>query len=72
MEDMNLRGLVVSKYGSISAFARKVNWSTRKARDVVTGHQNVTLADAEIIAEALGAKSAKEFASLFLSEKYTM
>ena len=72
MDSITLKGLVMSKHGSVSAFAREVNWSVRKARDIMIGHQKITLADAEVIADAVGAKNAQEFAALFFPGKFTM
>ena len=72
MEGITLRGVMVSKYGSVAAFARNVGWSVRKARDIAIGHQKVTLEDAEVIAAAVGVRKADEFAALFFPGKYTM
>lgn len=69
---LSTRGAVVSKYGSISAFARHLNWSTRKANYIVNGRQQPTAEDMERMADALDIKTAEEFVRFFYPSKSTM
>jgi len=62
---MTIRGLVVSKYGSMTKFAEHIGWSGRKTRDIITGRQQATAKDIEQMAMTLGINEANEFVSFF-------
>ncbi|MEA4998916.1 MAG: hypothetical protein VB087_05945 [Candidatus Limiplasma sp.] len=64
---ISLKGVVVSQYGSASAFARKLNWSGRKARDIVSGRQIPTVTDVEEMALALSITDNDEFMRVFFA-----
>lgn len=64
---VNLKGVVVSQYGSASAFARKLKWSGRKARDIVSGRQTPTVTDVEEMALALNITDNDEFMQIFFT-----
>ena len=42
---LTLRGIIYSKYKSISDFARAIGWDIAKARRVINGRQKPTLND---------------------------
>lgn len=70
MLEINYRGLVVSKFGSVSAFARAIGWSRRKARAIVLKEQEMTISEAERFADTLGVDRAEDFTDLFLPGRY--
>lgn len=73
-EKVSIRGLVFSKYQSISAFAREIGWGRQKAYRILNGIQEPTLTDIEKMADLLEIKTAESFADIFfstLSTKWT-
>lgn len=68
MKENKIRGIVLGRYSSISAFAREVKWSRQKASMVISGKQEATLDDCYAIARAVG-RGADEIASIFLQQK---
>ena len=64
-EMITVKGFILSKFGSVAKFAEYVGWSNRKARDIVSGRQKPTAKDMEVIADALGIKTAEPFCALF-------
>ena len=53
MEEMDLRGLIVSKYHSVLNFSKVLNWSSRKTYDIVNRKQDPTGKDIESMCNAL-------------------
>ncbi len=73
-EKISIRGLVFSKYHSISSFAREIGWNRQKANRILNGKQEPTLTDIEKMADLLEIKTAESFANIFfatLSTKWT-
>lgn len=71
MESMSnpLRGAVAAKFGNCEAFSKALNWSGRKARDIVSGRQIPTAKDIEQMAEALGVMDDQDaFMSIFFGK----
>lgn len=68
MKVNKIRGLILGRYSSISAFAKEVGWSRQKASYIISGKQEPSLDDCYIIARAVG-KDADEIASIFLQAK---
>lgn len=66
---ITLRGVVVSKYGSMSAFARRLNWSGRKTRSIVSGEQVPNAREIEEMAEALDITIPEELKAIFFYPK---
>ena len=60
-----LRGEIVSKFGSMEKCEKSIGWSGRKIRDVVTGRQSMTVSDIEQLSSALSVKTADRFMKLF-------
>lgn len=60
-----LRGEIVSKFGSMEKCGKSIGWSGRKIRDVVTGRQSMTVSDIEQLSSALSVKTADRFMKLF-------
>ena len=65
-KNYNLRGKVITIYGTIGKFAKEVNWSRRKASDIINGHQEATASDIETMADALHVELPEDFRLLFL------
>ena len=69
--EMTLRGVVVSKFGSVSKMAKALHWSNGKARRIVRGDQLPNANDIEDMAAALEIESADEFVRVFFPEQST-
>lgn len=69
---MNLKGAIIGAYGNAAKFSRKVGWSERKARYIVSGRQKPSMEDVLTICKALRLKDPSEIVSLFLPEVFTM
>lgn len=62
---LNLRGIVLQKYPSTSAFAREVGWGRAKASSILNGRSKPTAAEMITIAEAVGIDDASTFMAIF-------
>lgn len=65
MNRMTARGLAISKFGSMGKFAKRIGWSERRTRDILSGRQEPTAKDIEEMAKALEITEASEFVSFF-------
>lgn len=63
--EINLKGLVASKYGSAAKFAKEIGWSETKTRDIVSKRRVPTAKDMEKMAVALNLNTAETFCSIF-------
>lgn len=63
--EMKLRGVILQKYPSASAFARSVGWGRQKASNIMNGRIQPSADDMIAIAEAVGIDDAKAFMALF-------
>lgn len=69
MVENKIRGMVLGRYPTITAFAKAVNWSRQKASCIIsTLKQEPSLDDIYTIANAIG-RDADEIASIFLQMK---
>ena len=68
MNENKIRGLILGRYSSISAFAKEVGWSRQRASSIISGKQEASLDDCYVIAKAVG-KDADMIASIFLQFK---
>ncbi len=66
-----LRGIIYSKYRSVSDFARAIGWDIAKARRVINGRQKPTLNDVREITEATGLDE-ETFINVFFGSLSTM
>lgn len=66
-----LRGLVFSKYPSISAFADDIKWSRGKASRIVNGTQQPTKSDMETLIVLLDIPQ-ESVAPVFFGAMFTM
>lgn len=62
---LNLRGVVLTKFPSATSFGKAIGWSGRKARDIVSGRQIPNAIDIERMADALGITDSDEFLKVF-------
>lgn len=53
IELLTLEGLIVSRYGTKTNFAKKINWSKQVLNNKLMNRDKLTLKDAELFAEAL-------------------
>lgn len=65
-----LRGLIYSKYSSLSDFARVLGWSRQRLNMIVNGNKTPDLIEAKIIASALNT-NINTIAEFFLPQKST-
>jgi len=65
MEGNPLRGVVAEKFGSCAKFAKALNWSGRKTRDIVSGRQVPTAKEIKEMADTLEVKEPTEFMRVF-------
>ncbi len=61
----DLRGLIYSKFKSISELASSLGWTRQKATNIVNGVSEPSLSDTDELAKALGI-NLEEAASFFL------
>ena len=68
MENNQFRGVVYTKYKSISDFANKIGWTRQKATNIVNGVTEPSLDDVDKMAKALDRPFA-ETANFFLKRQ---
>ena len=66
-----IRGLVFSKYHSISEFGQAMKWGRQKASRIVNGIQKPTAEDMEQMAEHFDIHDAVTFVSIFFPRMAT-
>lgn len=64
---MNLRGLVVSQYGSVQKFARVIGWGSSKAYRIVGGKQSPDVTEIKSMVRLLNVSDPAAVVSIFLS-----
>ena len=67
-----LRGTVLSKFQSISSFAKAMQWDRKKASRIVNRRQKPSADDMEQMALCLGVQDAVTFVHIFLPSIPTM
>lgn len=72
MDSMNLYGMVMSQYRTISAFAEAVGWKRGKATRILNGIQEPDANDMCAMANALHITSQQQFMDLFFNQVSTM
>ena len=53
LANITLKGLAISTYGTIQGFADAMGWSYRKASYILSGRQEPTASDIELMAEKM-------------------
>ena len=67
-----LRGVVMTKYTSISSFAKAMKWDRKKASRIINRIQSPTASDMELMAKCLGINDPTSFVNIFLPSVTTM
>lgn len=70
--NLNLRGAVLQKYPSASAFGKAMGWPRQKASDIMNGRRQPDADEMILIATDLGINDAKAFMALFFPSLSTM
>ena len=65
MRENNLRGRIIAMYHTIQNFAKVINWSSRKAYDIVNGKQTLTGKDIDEMCVVLDVQIPDDMRSLF-------
>jgi len=68
----SIRGLVFSRYSSISEFANAMKWGRQKATKIVKGTHRMSADDMEKFAEHFGIHDASTFMTVFFPHYATM
>lgn len=71
MEANTLRGRIISMHHTVLNFAKVLNWSSRKAYDIVNGKQEPSGRDIEAMCAALDVQIPAEMRSLFFAREST-
>lgn len=71
MEILTLRGAVLSKFKSISEFARAIGWKANKASRIINGVQTPSVDEIIEMSECLGIDSPEVFIQIFFSSMST-
>ncbi len=73
MEEMlNLRGIILSKFKTISAFADAIGWKRNKASRIVNNVTKPDVDDMVAIARVIDVKTPEQFTFLFFNDLSTM
>lgn len=70
--ELKLRGVILQKYPSASAFGRAMGWDRKKASDIMNGRRQPTADEMVMIANDVGITEAGAFMSLFFPSMSTM
>ena len=65
--EVNLRGIVVSKFGSVANFAKAIGWGYSKTNRIVGGRQEPDVEDIKQMARCLEINDPQAIVSIFLS-----
>ena len=65
-EENELRGIVMSRFNSISSFARALSWDRKKASRIVNDKQRPTANEMEQMAKCLEIQDVYSFVHIFL------
>lgn len=72
MVEVNLRGMVVSKFKTIGAFADAIGWKRNKASRIVNGIQEPDITDIQEMTRVLEIDSQDAFIHIFFAPLSTM
>lgn len=64
---VNLKGIVVSKFGSISAFSKEIGWCYSKTNRIVNGKQLPDASEIKDMAQVLNIDDPSLVSSIFLT-----
>lgn len=72
MDCMKLRGLIMSKYKTITEFSEAIGWKRNKASRIVNGIQDPDIQDIEDLTRILEIESPEVFMRIFFAPLSTM
>lgn len=70
--EMTIRGAVLQKYPSATAFGKAMGWGRQKASDIMNGRRQPNAEEMTAIANNIGINDAKTFMSIFFPNVSTM
>ena len=65
MQMLALRGLAVSRFGTIQNFANALGWKATKLSRILSGRQDLTVKEAWQVAEVLGVDVPENVKAIF-------
>ena len=71
MPDISLKGMIISKCGSVAKFADELGWKYSKASRIANGRQDPTATDIKSMVRLFGIQLPELFCSIFFGEKST-
>lgn len=71
MPKLTLKGLAISTYGTTQKFADAMGWSYRKASYILSGRQEPTASDIEVMAEKMDVDVPDDFRQIFFAREST-
>ena len=69
--ELNIRGVILQKYPSASAFARSMGWPRQKASDIMNGRRKPSADEMTMIANDVGLTNAESFMAVFFPNMST-
>lgn len=67
--EVNLYGLAMSQYKTVTNFANNMGWGRQKASRIINGRQELTATDMEQLRDALHIDDADTFMQIFFPTK---
>ena len=71
MDYITLRGLVISRFGTLTNFAKALGWSERKVSYIISGKQEASASDIEAMAAQLSIDIPEEMRRIFFATPST-
>ena len=71
-EIVTLRGVILSRYKTIGAFAKAIGWKRTKASRIINGVQDPDMTDIQEITKLLEIKTQETFIDIFFAPLSTM
>ena len=63
--DMNLRGVILQRFPSATAFGKEMGWGRQKASNIMNGRTQPSAEDMIAIAQKVGIDDARSFMDIF-------
>jgi plasmid maintenance system antidote protein VapI len=67
LPEMTLRGLILSRYRSIRAFANDIGWSPQKAARIISGTQTANIEQVVEMSKKLGIDTSEKLVQYFFT-----
>lgn len=72
MDRMAMRGLAISRHGSMAKFAKHIGWSDRKTQDILRKRQVPVAKDIEVLVIAFEFTDPQEFVDYFTQQYHNV